>query len=106
MVFYLFFSAQQGPAAHCLKPSEASASLSSIPISLVSPPIGTHASRPRPDSPAPLLLGAEDDGCRRGVSLLKKKEGIEGEGRCRKMGALREGEGEIKRGDRAGLSLA
>ena len=36
----------------------------------------------------------------------RKKEGIEGDGRCGKMGALREGEGEIERGDRAGLSLA
>ena len=29
---------------------------------------------------------------------LRQKEGIEGEGRCGKMGALREGEGEIERG--------
>ena len=41
MVFYLFFSAHQGPAALSLKPSEASASLSSIHISLALPPTGT-----------------------------------------------------------------
>ena len=54
--------------------------------------------------------GAEDDGCgRRSRSSpwrSKEEGGGEGEGRCGKMGALREGDGEIERGDRAGLSLA
>ena len=50
------------------------------------------------DEGTTLLLGAEDDGCRRGVSLLKEEGGDRVRGALREDGALREGEGEIERG--------